>query len=63
MTIVVVMSCCLIVSGFVLIFVVYIVLLNMVCFLSLRVGLCIISLCSGCDGCCVFVSYVHPVAV
>ena len=27
---------------------------NVVCFLSLRVGLCIVSLCSGCDGLCVF---------
>ena len=29
------------------------VLLNVVCFLSLGVGLCIVSLCSGCDVCCV----------
>ena len=47
-------SCSVIVSGFVLIFVVYQVLLNVVCFLSLGVCLCIISLCSGCDGCCAF---------
>ena len=40
------------VSGLVLIFIVSLVLLNVVCFLSLRVCLCIVSLCSGCDGCC-----------
>ena len=44
------MSCY--VSGFVLKFVVS---LNVVCFLSLSVGLYIVSLCSGCDACCVFV--------
>ena len=42
------------VSGFVLMFVVYLVLLNVVCFLRLGVCLCIVSLCSGCDGCCAF---------
>ena len=37
------------VSGFGLIFVVYLVLLNVVCFSSLGVGLCIVSFCSECD--------------
>ena len=36
-------------SAFVLMCVVYLVVLNVVCFLS--IGVC---LCSGCDGCCVF---------
>ena len=44
------MSFSVIVPGFVLIFVVYLVLWNMVCFLSLGVGLCIVSLCIGCNG-------------
>ena len=35
-------------------FVVYLVLLNMVCFFSPGVCLCIVSLCSGCDGCSAF---------
>ena len=39
------------VYGFVLMFVVYLVLLNVVCFLGLEVGLCSVSLCSGCDRC------------
>ena len=47
------MSCSVMVSGFVLMFVVYLVLLNVVCVLSLRICLCIVILCSGCDGCCV----------
>ena len=37
------------VSGLVLMFVVYLVLLNVICFLSLAV-----CLCSGCDECCAF---------
>ena len=32
-------------------FVVYLLLLNVVCFLSLRVYLGIVSLCIGCNGC------------
>ena len=44
------MSCSVLVSGLVVMFVVYLVLLNVVYFLSLGV-----SLCSGCDG-CVFTS-------
>ena len=44
--------CCVLVSGVVLMFVVYLVLLNVVCFLSLRVGLCMVSL--WCDSCCAF---------
>ena len=43
------MSCSVMVSEFGLMFVVYIVLLNMVCVLSL--GVC---LCNGCNGCCAF---------
>ena len=43
------------VTRFVPMFVVYLVLLNVVCFLSLGVCLCIVNLCSGCDGYCVFV--------
>ena len=43
-------------SGIVLMFVVYLVLLNVVCVLSLGVCLCIVSVCIMCDGCCVFVS-------
>ena len=39
------------VSGFVLMYVVYLVLLIVACFLSLGVGLCIVNLCSGGDGC------------
>ena len=61
------MSCSVMVSGFLLMFVVYLyllylyllcicLLLNVVCFLDLGVGLCIVSLCSGCDGYCVFLS-------
>ena len=48
------MSCSVMVSGFVLIVVVYLEFLNVVCFLSLGVCLCIVSLCSGCDECCYF---------
>ena len=33
---------------------VYLVLLNVVCFLSLVLGLYIVSSCCGCDGCCAF---------
>ena len=40
------MSCSVMVSGVVLMFVVYVV-----CFLSPGVCLCIVSLCSGCDVC------------
>ena len=46
------MSCFVMVSGFMLMFVVYLV--NVVCSLSLVFGLCIVSVCSGCDGCCAF---------
>ena len=42
------------VSVFVFMFVVYLVLLNVVCFLSLWLRLCSVSVCSGCDGCCAF---------
>ena len=35
-------------------FVVYLVLLNVIYFLSMRVCLCIVGLCSWCDGCCPF---------
>ena len=38
------------VSGLVLMIVVYLMLLNVVGLLSLGVGLCIVSLCSGCAG-------------
>ena len=44
------MSCSVIVPGFVLILLFYLVMLNVVCVLSL--GVCLYS---GCDGCCVFV--------
>ena len=44
------MSFSVMLSGLVLMFVVYLMLLNVVCFLTL--GVC---LCSGCGGCCVFV--------
>ena len=44
------MSCSAMVFGFV----VYLVLLNVVCFLILAVCLSIVSLCSGCYGCCAF---------
>ena len=47
------MSYYVMVSGFVLMLVVYLVLC-MVCFLSLCVCSCIVSLCSGYDGSCVF---------
>ena len=40
------------VSGFMLMFFVYLVLLNVGCFLILGVCLCIVSLCS--DECCAF---------
>ena len=40
--------------GLVPMFVMYLVLLIVVCFLSLGVGLCIVSLCSGCDGWCAY---------
>ena len=42
------MSCSVIVSGIVLVFVMYLVLLNVVCFLTLGVCFCIVSLYSGC---------------
>ena len=45
------MSCSIMVFRFVLMFVVYLVLLNVVCFLSLGVGWGIVNLCSGCDRC------------
>ena len=48
------MSCSIMVSEFVLMFVVYLMLMTVFCFLGLRVGSCIVSLCSGCDGCCAF---------
>ena len=48
-------SCSLMVYGLVMMFVVYLVLLNVVCFLSLGVGWYIVSLCSACNGCCIFV--------
>ena len=41
------MSCSVMVCGFVRMFVVYLVLLNVVCFLSLGVCLCNVNLCSG----------------
>ena len=49
------MSCSVTVSGFMPMFVVYLVLLNVVCFLSLGVSLCMVSLGSGCDGCCALI--------
>ena len=48
------MSCSVMVSGFVLMFIVYLVLFNVVCFLRLGVRLCIVGLCNGCGGCCAF---------
>ena len=45
------MSSSVIVPGFVPMCVVYLVLFNVVCFLSLGISLCIVSLCIGCDGC------------
>jgi len=48
------MSVVVMLSGFVGMFVVYLVLLNVVCFFSLGVWLCCVSLCSGLDGCCAF---------
>ena len=49
------MSCSVTVSVFVPMSVVYLVLLNVVCFLSLGVSLCIVILCSWWDGCGGFV--------
>ena len=46
------MSCSKMVSGCVLMLVVYLVLLNVVCFLRLGMCLCIVSLCSGCCAFC-----------
>ena len=46
------MFCSVIVSGLELMFIVYLVLLSVVCFLSLGLCVCIVSLCSWCDGCC-----------
>ena len=48
------MCCSVMVHGFVLMFFAYPVLLNVDCFLSLGVGLCIVSLCSACDICFAF---------
>ena len=45
------MSCIVMVSGFVLMCVVYLVLFNVNCLLSLGLCLCIVRLCSMCDGC------------
>ena len=42
------------VSRFVLMFIVYQVLLYVIYFVSMGVCLCIVSLCSGCDGWCAF---------
>ena len=44
------------VYGVVLMFVGHLMLLN-VCVLSMRMYVCIVSLCSGCDGCCSFVLF------
>ena len=46
------MCCFVMLYVFVLMFVVYLVLLNVVCLL--RLGVCIVNLCSGLDGGCVF---------
>ena len=48
------MSCYVMVAWFVLMFVMYLVLLNVVCFLNMEVCLYIVNFCSGCDGCCDF---------
>ena len=48
------MSCSVIMSRVVLMFVVYLVLLYVVCFFNLGLYLCIISLCNWCDECCAF---------
>ena len=45
------MSCSVMVSGFVLMCVVYLVLLNVMCIFSMGLCLCIVSLCSAYDGC------------
>ena len=42
-----------------MLFVEYLVLLNVSCFLSLGVCLCIVSLCCRCDGCCAFCLICH----
>ena len=52
------MSCSVVVHGFMLMFVVYLVLLNVVCFLRLGVCLSIVTLCGGCDGCGIFFCFV-----
>ena len=49
-----VICCCVTVFGYVSMLVVYLMLLNVVCFLSLDVCGWIVSLCSGCVGCCAF---------